>query len=459
MGEGVSPSLSRNGSPIASYHLVFVLFSGEHGFSGGFNLLYSLSLPRNGFPVALLLGVSIPFSREQGFYGGINLPVRLSIPRKGLIGTDLLSSVVFAPFTWELVCFEQGCDKDGSYPSGFRNVNNIVINIPSIADPDDNSHQNNARSENSVNLEIQPILGYGSEVWVQPAHSVTSNIDVADTASDDAGSADGSRDTGYAIAGNAGNASNGKTVAKSSGTAALINPDQERSVTGERLKIRPVSGDGGEVYVPGKSGLIVTGSEAKSTDPVGSGNIASAAAIESDFHVQSAPKYECSGMLKTAGGIEQPTVAFVISVSLGFNQFQFRSDYKCLDWETHGSRISSPTKGYWGMFFSPDAGFQDTQIVGPRSGFQSAPTPKRLRCWISSLSVCIWALQCLDMRGWMTRSLLPPIIPFLVLSVSHQTPMRSVELLVPSRMSPVTPLMVISVPFTISTHCYAELSS
>ena len=42
MGEGVSPSLSRNGSPIASYLLVFVLFSGEHGFSGGFNLLDSV---------------------------------------------------------------------------------------------------------------------------------------------------------------------------------------------------------------------------------------------------------------------------------------------------------------------------------------------------------------------------------------------------------------------------------
>ena len=314
----------------------------------------SLSLPRNGFRVAHLLGGSVPFSREQGFYGGINLPVRLSIPWKGLIGTDLLSSVVFAPFTWELVCFEKGCDKDGSYPSGFRNVNNVVINIPSIADPDDSSHQNNARSENSVNLEIQPILSYGSEVWVQPAHSVSSNIDGADAASDDAGNADGNRDTAYAIAGNAGNASNGNTVAKSSGTAALINADQDRSVTGERLKIRPVSGDGGEVYVPGKSGLIVTGSEAKSTDPVGSGNIASAAATESEFHLQSAPKDECSGMLKTASGIEQPTVAYVISglnkdgyevgsVSLGFNQFQFRSDYD-LDWETHGSRISLSTR-------------------------------------------------------------------------------------------------------------------
>ena len=39
MGEGVSPSLSRNGSPIANYLLVFVLFSGEHGYSGGFNPL------------------------------------------------------------------------------------------------------------------------------------------------------------------------------------------------------------------------------------------------------------------------------------------------------------------------------------------------------------------------------------------------------------------------------------
>ena len=39
MGEGVSPSLSRNGSPIANYLLVSVLFSGEHGFYGGLNLL------------------------------------------------------------------------------------------------------------------------------------------------------------------------------------------------------------------------------------------------------------------------------------------------------------------------------------------------------------------------------------------------------------------------------------
>ena len=53
----------------------------------------------------------------------------------------------------------------------------------------------------------------------------------------------------------------------------------------------------------GASGLIVTGSEAKSTDPVGSGNIASAASTESGFHVQSAPKDGCSGMLKT--GSEQ----------------------------------------------------------------------------------------------------------------------------------------------------------
>ena len=57
----------------------------------------------------------------------------------------------------------------------------------------------------------------------------------------------------------------------------------------------------GVVMVPsttnGASGLIETGSEAKSTDLTGSGNIASAASTESRFQVQSALKMgvmECS---------------------------------------------------------------------------------------------------------------------------------------------------------------------
>ena len=49
----------------------------------------------------------------------------------------------------------------------------------------------------------------------------------------------------------------------------------------------------------GASGLIVTGYEAKSTDPIESGNIPPAASTESGFHVQSAPKDGCYGMLKT----------------------------------------------------------------------------------------------------------------------------------------------------------------
>ena len=33
---------------------------------------------------------------------------------------------------------------------------------------------------------------------------------------------------------------------------------------------------------------------------------------------------------------------------------------------------------------------QDTQIVGPRSGFRSAPTLNGVRCWNSNLSECFW---------------------------------------------------------------------
>ena len=147
---------------------------------------------------------------------------------------------------------EKGCDDYGSHPSGFRNVNIAVINNASIADPDDSSHQIKApkpnRSENSVNLEIQPILGFGSDL-------VSSNIDAADAASGDAGSADDNRHTSYTIAGNAGNASNGNIEAIASSTAALMNPNQDRLVIGEHPNILPVSGDGGEVFVPSKSAI------------------------------------------------------------------------------------------------------------------------------------------------------------------------------------------------------------
>ena len=51
-----------------------------------------------------------------------------------------------------------------------------------------------------MNLEIQPILGSGNEIWVQPIHLVSSNTDAADAASGDAH-----------------NASNGNTEAIASG--------------------------------------------------------------------------------------------------------------------------------------------------------------------------------------------------------------------------------------------------
>ena len=117
---------------------------------------------------------------------------------------------------------EKGCDDYGSHPSGVRNVNIAVINNASIVDPGDSSHQIKAPlnpkpngSENSVNLEIQPILGSGSEVRVLPIHSVS--------------------------------------------------PDQDRSVIGEHPKSRPISGDGGEVSIPGKS--EIHGSEGEDVQP------------------------------------------------------------------------------------------------------------------------------------------------------------------------------------------------
>ena len=72
-----------------------------------------------------------------------------------------------------------------------------------------------------MNLEIQPILGSGNEIWVQPIHLVSSNTAAADAASGD----------GH-------NASNGNTEAIASGTTTLMYPDQYQSV--------PVLGDDGE---------------------------------------------------------------------------------------------------------------------------------------------------------------------------------------------------------------------
>ena len=122
MGEGVSPSLSRNGSPIA----VSVLFSGEHGFFGGLNLQsgrqgvassnardFEITAVANDDPMVDTVSsdlqgtaplVFVPGRSEHGsrpkesIYG-----VSLSLPRKGVPGDihRASSSEGTAPFTRE----------------------------------------------------------------------------------------------------------------------------------------------------------------------------------------------------------------------------------------------------------------------------------------------------------------------------------------------------------------------